>query len=56
VTITWEAGKLQSAASVDGPWTDVTVIPGRGLAPVPAESPYTSNAVKPAEFYRVVIE
>ena len=56
VTITWESGKLQSASSISGPWTDVTVIPGRGQAPVPAESPYTSSAVRPAEFYRVVVE
>lgn len=56
VTITWEAGKLQSASSVSGPWSDVTVIPGRGQPAVPAESPYTSSAIRPAEFYRVVIE
>ena len=54
LTIAWTSGTLQSAPSPEGPWTDVTVVPGRGLPPEPAESPFSEPANQPAKYYRVV--
>jgi hypothetical protein len=54
VIVTWDKGELQSATSVNGPWTAVTVIPGRGAAAVPATSPHTADTSGAARFYRVV--
>jgi hypothetical protein len=54
LTLEWTSGTLQSAPSPEGPWTDVTFMPGRGEPEQPAESPFSEPANQPAKYYRVV--
>jgi hypothetical protein len=54
VTVEWTSGTLQSASSPSGPWTDVTVVPGRGQPELPAESPFSEAANQPTRYYRGV--
>jgi hypothetical protein len=54
VTVEWTSGTLQSAPSPSGPWTDVTVVPGRGQPELPAESPFSEAANQPTRYYRGV--
>jgi hypothetical protein len=54
VTVEWDKGTLQSAPTPNGPWTDVTFVPGRGQPPQPAVSPYSEPASQPTKYYRAV--